>query len=363
MLGYRTRAMGTGRTGIRFSDGQGGYQGMRSPCTPGEAGGPSALVPASANGVWQCVVGVLAATGEIDAATAAFLASLDPEGAVSLNALDPITSTLTPLIPGAVADVDPLVENTTSTFELGYRGLLGDRLFVQSALWHTTQRNLASPLTVATPLLTLNGGELAAFLVSQGIPTEQAQALAQGAASVPGGVLSSSDIEGQGAELVATYENFGEIRYWGADLAAQLQLSRNVTVRATGSYVSDDHFDVEGRLVPLNAPALKGSLGLGFDGFAVPVSGEVGLRYQSRFPVASGDYVGTACVGVTGPLAGECVPDATLLDAAVSWTGLLGSDATVRLAIRNLLDEDYQPFLGVPVQGRQILVRMEYRLR
>jgi outer membrane receptor protein involved in Fe transport len=93
------------------------------------------------------------------------------------------------------------------------------------------------------------------------------------------------------------------------------------------------------------------------------VTGEVGVRYQSRFPVASGDFVGTACVGVTGPLAGDCVPAATLVDASVGWEELLGSGATLRLAVRNVLNEDYQPFLGVPVQGRQVLMRMEYRVR
>ena len=41
-LGYRVRARGTGRDGIRFSNGMGGFQGMRSTCTPPEAGGPSA---------------------------------------------------------------------------------------------------------------------------------------------------------------------------------------------------------------------------------------------------------------------------------------------------------------------------------
>ncbi len=362
-LGYRTRAMGTGRNGIRFSDGMGGYQGMRSPCTPAEAGGPSAMIPANSSNVWQCVVGVLAASGEVDPATAAFLAGLNPADAVTLNAFNPVTNDVTPLVPGAIADVDPLKENTTSTFELGYRGLLGDRLFVQSALWHTTRQSLSSPLTVATPLLTLNGGELATFLLAQGRPAEQAQALATAAAGIPGGVLSSSDIQGQGAELVATYENFGEIRYWGIDLGAELQLNRNLGLRATGSWISDDHFDVEGRLVPLNAPALKGSLALTVDRFAVPLNGELAVRYLDRFPVASGDYVGTDCIGVAGPLDQGCVPEAVLLDAAVGYENLFGSGVNIRLALRNLLDQEYQAFLGVPVQGRQLLVRLEYRIR
>ena len=363
MLGYRTRARGTGPDGIRFSNDAGGYQGMRSPCTPAEAGGPSALIPASSGAVWQCVVGVLQAQGAIDAPTAAYLASLDPEGSVSLNALDPVTLSLVPLEPGAVEDVAPLRENTTTTFEVGYRGLIGERVFLQTALWHTTRQQLSSPLTLVTPLLTLNGEELAVFLAGQGLPVEQAQAIAAGAASVPGGVLSSSDIQGQGPELVATYRNFGEIRYWGIDLGAQAELTPNLTLRATGSWVSDDNFQVGDRRVPLNAPALKGSLGLIVDRLSVPVSGEVGVRYQSEFPVESGEYVGKACLGADFAATADCVPDAVLVDAAVGWERIGGSDASLRLAIRNLFDTDFQPFLGVPQQGRQISLRLEYLLR
>ncbi|HSG48782.1 MAG TPA: TonB-dependent receptor [Longimicrobiales bacterium] len=362
-LGYRLRARGTGRAGIRFSDVDGGYQGMRSPCTPQAAGGPSTLVPASATNVWQCVVGVMAAQGAIDPQTAAFLASLDPAGAVSLNALDPVKGTLTPLVPGAIADVEPLRENTTTTMELGYRGLIGQRLFLQAAVWRTRLENLSSPLLLRTPLLTLNGGELAAFLAARGLPAEQAGALAAGAAGIPGGVLSSSDIRAQGAELVATYENFGEITYHGVDLGARLQLNRVFTVNATASWMSDDHFVVEGRVVPLNSPDFKGNLSLAFADLPVPVVGEVGLRHHNGFPVASGEYVGLECLGESGPLVEACVSGATLLDATIGYEGLFGSDLALRVSVRNILDEEYRPFVGVPSTGRQIMARLEYRLR
>ena len=336
---------------------------MRSPCTPQEAGGPSALVPATAANVWRCVVGVMAAQGAIDPQTAAFLAGLDPAGAVSLNALDPVKGTLAPLAPGAVPDVVPLAENTTTTVELGYRGLIGERLFLQAAVWHTTLKNLSSPLLLRTPLLTLNGGELAAFLEAQGLPAEQAGALAVGAAGIPGGMLSSGDIHAQGAELVATYENFGEISYQGVDVGARLQLSRVFTLNGTASWMSDDHFIVDGRVVPLNAPDFKGNLSLAFGDLPVPLVGEVGLRHHSGFPVASGEYVGLKCLGESGPLVEACVSDATLLDASVGYEGLFGSDLALRVSVRNLLDREYRPFVGVPTTGRQLMARLEYRVR
>ncbi len=71
---------------------------------------------------------------------------------------------------------------------------------------------------------------------------------------------------------------------------------RNITVRATGSRVSDDHSDVQDRVVPLNAPALEGSLGLGGTVFPTrlscmppwPGSGLSGLSSSARrLPLAS----------------------------------------------------------------------------
>lgn len=134
-LGYRVRARGTGREGISFLDEQGGFQGMRSPCTPTQMGGPSQLVPVAPALMWQCGVGILEAQEAIDPGTAGFLRTLDPTGSVTVNAFDPVTEDLQALTPDAVEDVSPLLENTTSTFEVGYRGMLGGKVFLQTALW------------------------------------------------------------------------------------------------------------------------------------------------------------------------------------------------------------------------------------
>jgi len=362
-LGYRVRARGTGREGIGFHDGQGGFQGMRSPFNPSEFGGPSQLLPISSSVLWQYAVGLLEAQGAIDGATAGYLRSLDPGDAVGINALNPVTGTLQPLTSGSVEDVAPLAETRTTTFEVGYRGLLRDKLFVQTALWRTRKDNFTSPLLVRTPLLTLEGSGLGAFLVSSGIPAAQAEAIAAGLAPVPLAVLSSEDIAGQGAELVATYENYGELTYWGVDLGAELEVTREVRVSGSLSWVSKDHFDVDGRLVPLNAPELRSSLALGVDARPLPLSGEVRLRYHSGFPVVSGDYEGTACLGRTGLLVEACVPDAALVDVSLGYQGVLMRDVGVRVGVMNVFDSPYRSFVGVPTTGRQIVARLEYRLR
>jgi outer membrane receptor for ferrienterochelin and colicins len=362
-LGYRVRARGTGRDGIRFHDRQGGFQGMRSPLTPSGLGGPSQLLPISSSILWQYGVGLLEAQGVVDAGTAAYLRSLDPGDGVGINALDPVTGALEPLAAGAVKDVAPLAETRTTTLEVGYRGLLAENLFVQTALWRTRKDNFTSPLLLRTPLLTLDGSGLGAFLVANGIPAAQAEAIAAGLAPVPLAVLSSEDIAGQGAELVATYENYGELTYWGVDLGAELVVTREVRLSGTLSWVSRDHFDVDGRQVPLNAPEMKGTFTVGVDDLPMPVSAELRLRHHSGFPVVSGDYEGTACLGRTGLLVEACVADATLVDVSLGYQGLLTPDLGLRVNVVNVLDSAYRSFVGVPTTGRQIVARLEYRLR
>ena len=87
------------------------------------------------------------------------------------------------------------------------------------------------------------------------------------------------------------------------------------------------------------------------------------LRFHSAFPVASADYVGTACLGESGPLVEECVASSSLVDLSIGYSGLLDGDLALRVAVTNALDEDYRGFVGVPTIGRQIVTKLEYRLR
>jgi hypothetical protein len=42
---------------------------------------------------------------------------------------------------------------------------------------------------------------------------------------------------------------------------------------------------------------------------------------------------------------------------------VLGAGVSSRLSVTNLLDTKYRAFVGVPTTGRQLLTRLEYRLR
>src|SRR5690606_21980598 len=302
-LGYSVRVQGTGRDGFQIEQPDGSYL-MRSPFTPGD---PSALVPANAAAYWQAAVGVLQAAGAIDATTAGYLNSLAPDalGAISSNYFHPRTGARGKLAELDLPDVDPIRESTSTTFEAGYKGVLGDRLLLAADVWYSQRKNLVTPLTMATPFVTLNPEETIAFLTQrfmtdQGMSQAQAQQQAtmltcgaldgscpQGLATIPLGAISSEDVNASGGQLLMTYYNVDDqLGVYGLDLAATALLSDSWSVTGTLSLVNDNVFETEkGEQVTLNAPKTKGAIGLQYRGVTNGLNAELRARFNDEFPV------------------------------------------------------------------------------
>ncbi len=376
-LGYSVRVQGTGTNGFRFRQGDGSYL-MRSPFTPAGMGGPEQLLPAGAvANYWGAAVQVVAqqaaaAGTPLDPQLVGYLASLTPDASqITPNFFNPSTEATGRLSALDLADVEPIRESTQSTFEIGYRGShLEGRLEVAGDLWYSERKNLVTPLTVQTPFVTLNPEETVAFLVPAliGIGMSQAEAqataiqLTQGLAQVPLGVISSDDVNANGAQLLSTYTNVGDnLDLWGADLSARYLLTDRLGVSATLSLVNEDTFTSDrGQLVTLNAPKRKGSLGLLLRDPALGLNGELRARFNEAFPAVSGVYEGTACLDGAPATAEPCVDSYTLLDLNLSYDLPMVAGTTVQLSIQNLLDEEYRSFPGVPTIGRMALLRLRY---
>ncbi len=378
-LGFNLRAQGTGSSGFTFRQADGGFL-MRSPFTPAAAGGASTLLPANAAAFYTAAVQVAAAQA------AAGGAPLPPQLISLLNSLAPSvaaqvgTSVLNPLNPSAppvplgnaqINDIPGIEESNTTTYELGYRGILGTRLLLAADVWYSQKDNFVSPLTVATPLLLLNGQQLGAvvvpqvtqFLIQAGLPQAQAQAqaiqIATGIASVPVGVISSPDVNAAGADLLVTYRNFGDVDLYGTDISATALLTDNWSLGGSLSLVSDDHFRTEGQIITLNAPDTKGTVTLGYRNPGSGFGGEARMRYTSGFPVSSGAFIGLRCIDANA-IGDDCVDSYTLLDLTLDYKLRQLPGAAIQLLIQNLLDEDYQSFIGVPEIGRLALLRLKY---
>jgi iron complex outermembrane receptor protein len=384
-LGYSLRVQGTGDNGFSFRGADGGYQ-VRSPFTPAGLGGPGTLLPANSATLMPLAVGVLAAGAAakgapLPAPLVAYLSSLRPTAAqVGLNYLDPVSGTVGPLSGLALDAIEPIRESSTNTLEAGYKGIIGGRLLLAADVYWSQKKDLVTPLTIQTPLLLLNGANLGAYLVPRfmadlGYTQAQATALATsligsptsaGLATIPLGVVSSADVNANGAQLLVTYVNVDEtIDYWGSDLSARLLLAGGFSLNASGSYVSQDRWQTQSAgLVTLNAPRKKGSLSLAYDdGEGSGLTGEARMRYTAGFPVNSGVYIGLKCIegATTSPLAENCVSAYTLFDLNLGYRlPFRGRRTTLQVSASNLFNEAYRPFPGTPDIGRTILARVRY---
>lgn len=369
-LGYTTRAFGTGKDGYSFQNPDGSLRGMRSPFNPGGAG---QLLPADIPVLWQLAVGVLRAQGAIDDPTAANLLAMDPQNSdIGRMLLDVTNNTLSPLASTTIPDVPGIAESYTESYEVGWTGILDGRVKVSADAYYMKKNDFVSPLVVQTPLILLNGQETGAFiaqrLIEGGMDPQQAQAtagaLATGMAQIPLGVVSSDQVAAQGADLIVTYRNVGDLEMWGTDFAVQAFVTDQWTVTGTYSWVSDDYFEIEGGApIALNAPKHKGSFGLAYRDVGSGLTASTRARFSSGFPAESAGYVGTACIGdgTVGLFEEPCVDAYAIFDLNLGYR-IPNSSATVQLAVNNVFDTGYRSFVGVPTQGRFAMIRLRYEL-
>ena len=381
-LGYGTRAFGTGTDGWSLQNADGTLGGIRSPFTPATLGGPGQLLPADPRVLWPLAIGVLQAQGAIDAQQAALLGSLSPTAEdVGLLLFDTSTQQMTPASGAVLPDVPPLRESYTESVELGWTAVLGNRVAVSADVYRMKKHDFVSPLIIETPLVFLNGQDLGAFmalpvgtalttqLMAAGMDPATAQAtaaaavqgLAIGIASVPLGVVSSDQVNAQGADLVGTYRNVGDIELWGADLGVQAFLNDAWSASGTYSWVDKDYFKIaDGPAIALNAPTHKGTLGIAYRNLSSGLTASVRGRFTGAFPAQSTVFVGTRCL--TGKAGEEdCVDAATLFDLTAGYQ-VPNTRATLQLSVNNILDTRYRSFVGVPEIGRLAMLRVKYDL-
>ena len=362
-LGYSTRAYGSGPDGWSLHNSDGTLRGMRSPFNPGGAG---QLLPADVAVMWPLAIGVLQAQGVIDAATAALLAGLTPTNSdIARLLLDVNTGVIVPVAGAVLPDVTPILESYTETFELGWTGLVADdRLSISADVYYMKKNDFVSPLLIETPLLFLDGADIAAYLTPI-VGAATAGALATGIATIPLGVVSSDQLLGvQGADLIATYRNVGDLDLWGADFAFQARLTNRWTLGGTYSHMSEDYFQITGGApIALNAPKDKGSLSLTFRDVLSGFNASGRVRFTSSFPAESAGFVGTECVtgGGGGIFEEKCVAAYAIFDINAGYE-VPNTAATLQLSVNNVFDTGYRSFVGVPKIGRFAMVRVRYEL-
>ena len=284
--------------------------------------------------------------------------------------------------PDDLTDLRPIRQTTSQTFEIGYKGIINDRLLLAVDGYWARKENFTGALAMETPLVLLPtlAEDLARDLatafagnpilsgalgligvtpesVAADLVTLAADTGALPTAETPVGVVQPVENNtgvGNIPELMLSYRNFGQLVYWGMDASAHLLLSESTQLFGNVSWVNDDFFDAtelgeddENITLALNAPTLKVKCGGSWthsNGVSVNASG----RFIKGFPVRSGVYVGT-------------VDDYFILDLGLGYTFRRSLDGLrLDLGVTNALDSNHREFVGAPRLGRLAIARLTY---
>ncbi len=313
--------------------------------------------------------------GGLDALLPAQLTGLD-NALLMLNLEKVAAGDSAPFDPVAdVFDVPLTRSTTTETFELGYKGIVGERLVVAADLYHTRIQDFVSPIQVQTPNVFLDPASLGAALGASigetlasdaelaaavapldnmqvpgtlsgngnGSPVDEIVTLfAGGAAGIPFGTVTPEQAFDPTAVML-TYRNFGEISLNGLDVNLVYFPSDQWSLTGSYSYVDKTLFEnVDGIAdIALNAPGNKLKVGTSYTFDQEQLTLGAQWRYVGAFRQESGVFVGD-------------VEAYSLLDLNASCLLPFGSNLRLGVDVSNALDNKHRTFVGAPEIGRLV---------
>ena len=228
------------------------------------------------------------------------------------------------------------------TFELGYRGLLSEKLYLDANAYYNISKDFLSPLTII------------------GVATQRGNTPIQE-------VQSGFNIWGG---LVGTYINFGQVDTYGVDVGLTYYITPELSARLNYSYFDysvdeddpENDFNGDGTVnfldILVNAPTHKGGVGLNYSGskwfgnFYARWVEE--YNYFSSFQIASETIEGLTYRGVPivedarsadtynfGPLGGFVTVDASL-------GYRINESFSIAASASNLFNQDLREFTAAP---------------
>ena len=255
---------------------------------------------------------------------------------------------LFPLDATGPAKIDEMRSTIYNTFEVGYKGVIGDRVLLAADVYHARVKDFVGPLRIETPNVFLDPASVQAFLQARLTPLVQAgrldpatlagvlAAITPVVAGIPFGTVVPDQVDSP--DLLVSYRNFGDVNYWGADLALQVLASDRLRINGAYSFQSDECFDFneDGSCtsaddIALNAPRHKGSVGFVFDDQAAGWSFDGRFRMSGGFPMNSGVYIGD-------------VESYGVVDLGVGWRLPFQPNARVSLTAGNVLDNKHREY-------------------
>ncbi|MFB6248304.1 MAG: TonB-dependent receptor domain-containing protein [Salinibacter sp.] len=213
-----------------------------------------------------------------------------------------------PLFAAGRFAVDPSVQTTGQTVEVGYKGSIRDRVRVHLDAYYETRSDVLTPQNrVSLPPL----------------PPD-----------APGIRYAVAD----------------RIEYGGLDASVTATVTEVASVFANVSLVTDDRFDgdTSGPTVALNAPSSSVKGGIDY-GLPAGVSVGATAQYVDSFPVRWGPYIGR-------------VDAYTRLDLRAGYRVPAVPGLRIDVSAKNVLGTEHREFVGAPGIGRMVIARLTYEL-
>ncbi len=360
--------------------------------SPWVATGPTSLVASTSANAFPGFVSQLAAIANgLPAST--FASAGDPTGAASkagfiglVNNLSPILNSLRPtdaqvgsvlrvgstaVAASTVTDIQPLMASFNTTWELGYKGIIGKRLRVAVDAWYQIRGDVGAPIGQINPLVFMDPNKLGAYLVGALAPAiglaaaqQAAAALVPVMAALPQGSLAFTNTKlAPDQSIIASYTNGqGQIDVHGIDAALDYQLSDTWMLAATYSAMNQNVWtQIGGAGNPLtsNSPKYRASTTATYNNDASGWSYNATVRYADAFPVNSGTF-SSYNPNPAGGVSYAPVPANTMIDLGISYRLPIAQNVTWSLNVSDLLDTKVATFAGVPQIGRLIATRVKY---
>lgn len=279
-----------------------------------------------------------------------------------------------------VSDVPMTPPTTTETLELGYKGVLGNKLVVAADAYSTTTKNFVGSIGIETPNVFLDPATLGVALtegiaaamsdpsnadVAAAVTALDAESLGgngngsavdevvaqvvNGAARVPLGTVSPNEANDPLA-VIGTYRSFGEVKTSGLDVRLAYYASDMLMISGGMSVVDENYFsNVDGvGDISLNAPKIKFNLG-GNYAFNDEINFGARMRYNGGFDANSGYYSSSTF----GP-----VEAYTVLDVNIGYRLPIEYDMLLTLNVSNALNNEHREFVGAPEIGRLAILQL-----
>ena len=226
------------------------------------------------------------------------------------------TVTGAPLPPRYADGIPKLKPEENTTFELGFKGILGDRAFLDITGYRSRSKNF----------------------ISDALPIGDARR---------GVVTLDENGNPRAGEQTLSILNFGKQTISGFDVGMNVYATDRIVLKGNASFIkADDLEDAQGLDVPFNTPETILNLGLSTHDFLTErTSVDLSLRHVSEHAYRSGIQAGT-------------VPTYTVVGVNLGYR--TASGVGYKVSAQNVLNNKHREFVTGPKIGKIVVGEIQY---